>query len=371
MPALENIEHHFDNLADGTEAAHVIVDTLPSSGGGLTNTELRAADVKVSLDSETVALAAATAGAIGATSDAAVVTDANGSMPSFLRGLVKMFAAVLPASFGQKAMTASFPVVLASDQAVEGHIGEIGGRCNSVADAFARPADVTAYTAKDVVGMKIVVTVMSYTLKVVTLTAVNTLAVGDRITVSGVNTGFTVTNIDGNWICEAGTDGTHVVFTVASQPVGTTPQTITVGNVARLGRLANIFRVVNGSGYVTKVRLFTDLKTAVPQLRVHFYGSQIGAILDNGPFLLLWANRIARQGYVDLPALTSEDSANSDCARTILVPGSSNMPLEVHNSEAATAVITGKDLYYQIEDMTGVTPASAQNYWIEATVDTN
>jgi hypothetical protein len=280
----------------------------------LTNTELRAADVKVSLDSENVAVT---------------------------------------------------PV------ATEVHLGEIGGKCTAVADAFARPADVTAYTAKDAVGMKVVVTALSYLLKVVTLTAANSLAVGDRITVSGVNTGFTVANVDGNWICGAGTDATHVVFTVTDQPTGTTPQTITVGNVARLGRLANIFRVVNGSGYITKVRLFTDLKTAVPQLRVHFYGSQIGAILDNGPFLLLWANRVARQGYVDLPALTSEDSANSDCARTILVPGSSNMPLEVHNSETATAVITGKDLYYQIEDMTGVTPASAQNYWIEVIVDTN
>jgi hypothetical protein len=257
--------------------------------------------------------------------------------------------------------------------ATESHLGEIGGKGIPVADAFVRPADTTAYTAKDAVGVICPVTAMAYTLKVVTLTAANALAAGDRITVAGVNTGFTVTNIDGNWICEAGTNATTIVFTVATQPTGTTPQTISVGTVARLGRLANIFRVANGSGYLTKLRLFTNLKTAVPQLRVHFYSTPPAAILDNSPFLLLWANRVARLGYVDLPACTSEDAANSDCARSLAVPGTSNanLPLFVCNTETVAGVVTGKDLYYQIEDMTGVTPASAQNYWIEATLDAN
>ena len=77
------------------------------------------------------------------------------------------------------------------------------------------------------------VTAMSYTLKVVTLTCTNIFAVGDIITVAGVNTGFTVTNIDGAaWVCQTGTDTTKVVFTVTSQPVGTTPQTISVGTVS-------------------------------------------------------------------------------------------------------------------------------------------
>jgi hypothetical protein len=75
------------------------------------------------------------------------------------------------------------------------------------------------------------VTKMEYTLKVVTLTCINNFSIGNKITVSGVNTGFTVTNIDGDWVCFAGTTSTQVVFKVATQPTGTTPQTITVGSV--------------------------------------------------------------------------------------------------------------------------------------------
>jgi hypothetical protein len=96
-----------------------------------------------------------------------------------------------------------------------------------------QPADVyfglstTAMT--DISNLSADVTVMSYTGKVVTLTATNTYAVGDSVVVAGVNTGLTVTNIDGTWVCQTGTNATTIVFTVTSQPVGTTPQTFSVG----------------------------------------------------------------------------------------------------------------------------------------------
>lgn len=52
----------------------------------------------------------------GFDTDAAVVTDANGTFSGKLRGLVKWAFERMPASLGQKAMSASLPVVLASDQ---------------------------------------------------------------------------------------------------------------------------------------------------------------------------------------------------------------------------------------------------------------
>src|SRR4051812_39508300 len=52
----------------------------------------------------------------GATTDIAVVTDANGTVSGKLRGLVKWAFERMPASLGQKAMAASLPVVVASDQ---------------------------------------------------------------------------------------------------------------------------------------------------------------------------------------------------------------------------------------------------------------
>lgn len=52
----------------------------------------------------------------GSTTDAAIVSDANGTLSGKLRGLVKWAFERMPASLGQKLMAASFPVVIASDQ---------------------------------------------------------------------------------------------------------------------------------------------------------------------------------------------------------------------------------------------------------------
>lgn len=52
----------------------------------------------------------------GATTDAAVVTDTTGTVSGKLRGLVKWAFERMPASLGQKVMALSFPVTLASDQ---------------------------------------------------------------------------------------------------------------------------------------------------------------------------------------------------------------------------------------------------------------
>ena len=52
----------------------------------------------------------------GSTTDAAVVTDTNGTLSGKLRGLVKWAFERMPASLGQKLMTGSLPVVIASDQ---------------------------------------------------------------------------------------------------------------------------------------------------------------------------------------------------------------------------------------------------------------
>lgn len=52
----------------------------------------------------------------GAVADAAVITDTTGTISGKLRGMVKWAFERMPASLGQKAMTASLPVVLSSDQ---------------------------------------------------------------------------------------------------------------------------------------------------------------------------------------------------------------------------------------------------------------
>lgn len=52
----------------------------------------------------------------GFLADAAVITDSAGTISGKMRGLVKWAYERMPASLGQKAMAASFPVVIASDQ---------------------------------------------------------------------------------------------------------------------------------------------------------------------------------------------------------------------------------------------------------------
>jgi len=102
--------------------------------GALTDTELRASAVPVSAGQLPAALGQTNAAgsvsvvqasddplvaAIGTTADAAVDTDAAGTISAKLRGLVKLFVNLLsrwPASLGQKALAASLPVVMASDQ---------------------------------------------------------------------------------------------------------------------------------------------------------------------------------------------------------------------------------------------------------------
>lgn len=69
------------------------------------------------------------------------------------------------------------------------------------------------------------VTAVSYVGLVVTLTAAaHGLLAGEIVTIGGVNTGATVTNVDGTWALTSVTVDT-MTFAVASQPTGTTPQT--------------------------------------------------------------------------------------------------------------------------------------------------
>lgn len=96
----------------------------------------------------------------GNTTDAAVISDTTGTVSGKLRGLVKWAFERMPAALGQAAMSASLPVVVASNQsaiavtpaATEAHLGEVGGNLLAVSFEYTRPADTNAYTAKDVIA---------------------------------------------------------------------------------------------------------------------------------------------------------------------------------------------------------------------------
>jgi hypothetical protein len=72
-----------------------------------------------------------------------------------------------------------------------------------------------------------------------------------------------------------------------------------------------------GSGYITKARVFTDSATALlgAQIRLNLYHTAPTAINDNAQFTLLYANAGNRIGYIDFPVLetggTGSDSSGA------------------------------------------------------------
>ena len=85
---------------------------------------------------------------LGAPTDAAVVTDAVGTLSGKLRGIVKILAERFPASLGQKAKAASLPVTLASDEDILSRLpATIGQKAKAAALA------VTLASDEDVLGV--------------------------------------------------------------------------------------------------------------------------------------------------------------------------------------------------------------------------
>jgi len=78
------------------------------------------------------------------------------------------------------------------------------------------------------------ITGISYSGKTVTLTATNTFNIANMVTVAGISSGYSITNVDGTWPCKSGTNASTVVFDVSTQPTGTTPQTSTHGTVTKI-----------------------------------------------------------------------------------------------------------------------------------------
>lgn len=96
---------------------------------------------------------------LGLAADAAVTTDVTATISARFRGLVNTVVARLPVK-GQAAMTASMPVVIASDQttlpvtpaATEAHLGQVGGKIKQLVATFSRPGDATPYSINDAVN---------------------------------------------------------------------------------------------------------------------------------------------------------------------------------------------------------------------------
>jgi len=185
-------------------------------------------------------------------------------------------------------------------------------------DSITRPANTTAYSINQSINCNVLVTALvSIVTKTVTLTAANAFAVGDRITVVGVDTFFTnATNIDGNWICIAGTNATTVVFTTALTPTGT-PATSSHGTIAKM--LSVDIAGVNGGGVIlSRLSIAAQGVAMLGAIRVYVYDTQTTVLVDQAAFTLLNANDVYRRDYYDLYPVT--EGAGSDVTFAAKVP---------------------------------------------------
>lgn len=224
-------------------------------------------------------------------------------------------------------------------------IGKVIAPTFSVSDSFTRPANTTAYAANKSMNCNVTVTAMSYSGLTVTLTANNAFAVGDRITVAGVNTGFTATNIDGNWICKTGTNATTVVFDVAIQPTGTTPQTVSAGTIAKC--LSLDVSGVNGGGVIlSRISVALPGVAMTGAVRCWIYSLQPTVLVDQATFTLLAANDTYRRAYVDLYPVTAGSGSDMCFAEWIGW-------MEIKPEAADTR------LYFRLESQGAGTPTSA------------
>lgn len=237
-----------------------------------------------------------------------------------------------------------------------------GGLKSSVAVEFTRPADTTAYAPLDTVGVSLAITGATNATPIVITCATHSLADGDPVTIASVGGN---TNANGDYYAKV-TGYSTTTFGVYTDKALTTPKAgnsayTSGGTVARLFRLPNVARVAAGGGYVVKGQIFTDQKTCVARCKVHLFHTPVTAILDNSPYLRLWANRAARSAEITFPALATEDPTNSTAAGTMVTPNtpSSNVP------SAFVCDATDRDLYFMIETLDAFTPASGQNFYVK------
>jgi hypothetical protein len=320
----ESLDSLFHKNADGTFSQTVVMD---GETVGLTNTELRATDLKVTLDGEQLTIANPG------------LTDA------------------------QLRLTPLTIILSASEL----HLGKVGGQSIPKSVTITRPANTTAYHAKDAIGTSLAVSDSTNASPIVITTPTHGLIDGDYVTISGI-TGNT--NANGSFYVKV-TGYSTLTFALYSDAALTTP---VAGNgahggsglVAQLFRLKDFFRVNGGDGYISKIRIMTNLATFLDQIKIHFYNTPVAAQLDHAQLPLLWSNIANRLGPAVLPALTTEGTG-SDSSGCIGTPGDSqsSLPLQVF----ATAL--SRDLWFKLETLGTGTPASGQQFFVEVTLDSN
>lgn len=142
-------------------------------------------------------------------------------------------------------------------------------------------------------------------------------------------------------------------------------------------KFLGIVRLAGGSGEIIKARLHTDLKTEIAQCRLYLYTkpeTSVSVPVDNLPDTTIYANKAFEIGYLDFPALAAAaDSTNNTGARAEWSGfASATAPSGPLAYVCDSTLPLGETaIYGKLVNITGTTPASAQNWWVELTVRLN
>jgi hypothetical protein len=226
-------------------------------------------------------------------------------------------------------------------------IGKIITPTFSASDSLTRPANTNAYAANKSINIDLTVTGFARSGKTVTLTSNgHGLVTGDRITVAGVNTGATATNVDGNWVVSA-YDANTISFVVTSTPTGTTPQTgLTITHAIMKMLSVDVAGVAGGGVILSRISVALPGVTMTGAVRCYIYTTQQTVSYDQATFTILAANDTYRKDYVDLTPVT--EGSGSD------VTFASKQLWEIFKCEAADT-----RLYLRLAAEAAGTPASA------------
>ena len=190
----------------------------------------------------------------------------------------------------------------------------------SVSDTIVRPANTTAYAAQKAVNCSLTVTAGSYATKTVTLTSNgHPLAVGDRITVSGINNAYTWTNVDGDWVVSAKATNTFS-FVVTDTPTGVTPASGSVAAAVAKCLRFNVARAVGTGVLLLRASLACQGVAMTGPFRLYLYKAQQTALVDQATFTVLQANttnRLARMDFYPETEGTGSDVTFAEVDSTV------------------------------------------------------
>lgn len=130
-------------------------------------------------------------------------------------------------------------------------------------------------------------------------------------------------------------------------------------NPAALLTFTGLALAGGGGGRIVKARLATDKKDEVGAYRLHLFNAPPTPIVDNSPFLLLYADVAKRIGSIDFAALTTEDATGSTMAES----------LNATVSLPFVAAVGNQGLYGVLVALGTPTPAANQAWYVELLAD--